>query len=185
MVRFALAIAIALLSGTTSAADVQKVLGLWGSQGGPWEGYIEIFGPGSPEPQTVALSTRWDAVPDHSIVTKIETFTGPDRETSAVTLMFEDAVQGDIVTPYFINGKQRDFHFSVVSVAIVDETHWTTVIASPNGQEIYEDRPAELRYVRIRNGNVIENTKDVRFLDEEGNGDYERRSFIRQTLAPE
>ena len=184
MIRVIWLVALVLFGVRALAEDAQKVLSLWGAQGGPWVGHSDIYGPDSPDPQTVALATRWDAVPDRSIVTKIETFTGPNAQTSAVTLMFADADDGDIVTPYFINGRQRDYRFSVESVSITDDTHWTTVIASPGGEEIYEDRPARLRYVRTRNGNVIENTKDVVFLDAGCNGDYELRSYLRQTLEP-
>ncbi|MEQ8516035.1 MAG: hypothetical protein RIC38_10560 [Chromatocurvus sp.] len=117
-------------------------------------------------------------------MTKVETFSRAQDEASAVTVMFAGSGDGDIVTPYFTNGKQRDYHFSVVSVSMTDETHWTTVIGTPGEQETYENRPAELRYRRTRNGDVIENTKDVRFLDNAA-GAWETRSFIRQTRLPD
>ncbi len=184
MFRLSFVFASVLVISEAFAVDVQDVLSLWGSQEGTWTGHIEIYGPDSSAPQTVALTTRWDSVPDHSIITKVETFTGSKGETSAVTVMFADSRPGDIVTPYFTNGQQRDYHFSVVSVSVTDATHWTTVVATPGKQEIYESRPAELRYVRTRNGDIIENTKDVKFLDGDPNSAWERRSFIRQTLSP-
>jgi hypothetical protein len=175
---------LAVLSPAGAGNDaVHDVLRLWGSQGGPWQGHIDIYGPDSAEPETVRLTTRWDAVSDHSIVTKIETFTAPTAENSAVTVMLADIDDETIVTPYFANGRQRDYRFSVDSVAVTDETHWTTIIATPGTEEIYEDRPARLRYVRTRDGDTIENTKEVRFLDGDGDGAWELRSFIRQTLA--
>lgn len=185
-VRIAL-IMVSMMAGvSTYAGDVQDVLALWGAQGGPWKGYIDIYGPDSTEPQRVDLTTRWDSVPDHSIVTKLETFATSDRQTSAVTLMMKDSGDGDILTPYFAGGRQRDFRFSVTSVDIADDTHWKIVVATPGGEEIYEDRPAMLRYVRVRNGDTIENWKEVRFLDGASDADeeYELRSFIRQTLVP-
>jgi len=181
---FATFIAALLLAPPAHADDVHDVLSLWGAQGGPWTGHIAIYSAGSSEPQTVAITTRWDAVPDYSMLTKIETFTGPDSEDSSVTLMFADSSDGNIVTPYFVKGRQHNYHFAVVSVSIIDETHWTTVIATSGAQEIYEDRPAQLRYLRTRKGNTIENSKEVRFLDDEGSGEYELRSFIRQTRSP-
>lgn len=185
MRRFLLLLVLSFASALAGAGEVQDVLRLWAQQAGRWEGHIEIFGPDSSTPQTLGLVTRWDAVPDSSIVTKLETFSGARGDSSAVTLMYADTDPGRIVTPYFVNGKQRNYHFSVVSVSVVDDTHWTTVIASPGEQEVYEDRPAVLRYVRERRGNVIENTKEVRFLDDEGAGEYELRSLIRQMLVVE
>jgi hypothetical protein len=172
-----------LLVVMASADDARDVLGLWGAQRGGWEGHIDIYAVGVSEPRTLSLSTKWDALPDHSIVTKIETFTAPEVDNSTVTLMYVGGSQGEIVTPYFTNDQQRDYRFAVVSVSVTDDTHWTTVIASPDGKEIYEGRPAVLRYVRTRDGDVIENTKEVRFLDERSDGEYELRSFIRQTRS--
>jgi hypothetical protein len=184
MIRMVFCIAAILLSATVHAGEAQEVIRLWGGQGGLWKGHIDIYGPASSAANTVALSTRWDAVPDRSIVTKVETFTGPQTEASAVTVMYAAAEGDAIITPYFANGRQRDYRFAVVAVSITDATHWTTTIATPGTQEIYEDRPAQLRYVRTRRGDTIENTKEVRFLDGEEPGTYELRSYIRQTRAP-
>ena len=173
-----------VVSSPVFADDVDTVLALWGAQAGPWTGEIDIYGPGGGGPKTVGLTTKWDAAPDRDTVTKIETFVGPDRETSSVTVMFADPDRRTIVTPYFTNGHQRNYRFSVVSVSVTDPLHWVTVIATPDEQEIYEDRPAILRYVRRRMGNRIENTKEVDFLDDDGDDTYELRSFIRQTLLP-
>ena len=173
--------------GHVCADNVEAVLALWGAQAGPWTGHIDIYGPVDPEPQTVGLRTTWEAVPGDAsgpiTVTKIETFIGPSRQTSSVTLMFAASEPNRIVTPYFVNGKQQDFRFSVESVSVTDETHWTTVIASPDDQEVYEGRPAVLRYVRTRSGDTVENTKEVNFLDDGGDETFELRSFIRQRLS--
>ncbi|MFT7287928.1 MAG: hypothetical protein ACI87W_002043 [Halieaceae bacterium] len=184
MIRIIIFLAAALLSAIAQAGEAQNVIRLWGGQGGLWKGHIDIYGPASPVAKTVALTTRWDAAPDQSIVTKIETFSSPDTELSSVTVMFAAADGGDIITPYFAKGRQRDYRFSVVAVSLSDATHWTTTIATPGLQEIYEDRPAQLRYLRTRNGDTIENTKEVRFLDGARTGSYELRSFIRQTREP-
>jgi hypothetical protein len=174
---------VALPPVAAEQGDASEVLTLWGAQGGPWKGHIDIYGPESPDPQSMALTTRWDAVPDFSVLTKIETFGASAGDFSAVTVMFADAEHEQIVTPYFSGGRQRDYRFSVVSVEVLDDTHWSTVIGTAGAQETYEERPAILRYLRKRDGNVIENTKEVRFLDDAGGG-YELRSFIRQTLSP-
>lgn len=185
MIRLVLVFTCFLMSAPARSGEVQNVLSLWGSQGGTWSGHIDIYRPGSSDPQRVALMTRWDAVPDYAVVTKIETFTGAEAQTSAVTLMFADSGDGNLVTPYFTGGKQRDYRFAVSSVSITDETHWTTVIVTPGEQETYEGRPAMLRYVRTRRGNVVENTKEVRFLDgDDGGGEYQLRSFILQSRSP-
>ncbi len=185
MIRLLIFALVLMVSSRALADNVEAVLRLWGAQAGPWVGEIEIYGPGGTGPQTVRLRTKWDAVPDHSTVTKLETFIGPNGDSSSVTLMYAAPDRDTIVTPYFTNGRQRDYYFSVVSVAVTDPLHWTTVIATPDEQEIYEDRPAVLRYVRTRTGNKIENTKEVNFLDDNGDDTFELRSLIRQRLLPE
>ena len=95
--------------------------------------------------------------------------------------MYVDQQSAQIVTPYFANGRQSNYRFSLESVSVTDATHWRTVIVTPGREERYEGRPAHLRYVRTRNGDVVENTKEVRFLDVGENAHYELRSFIRQS----
>jgi hypothetical protein len=174
----------AAVCAPVQANDVQDVLKLWASQAGSWSGEIDIYTGDNPVPQTVGLKTRWDSVPSRDVVTKIETFVSPGGANSSVTLMFAGPELNSIVTPYFVNGKQHDYHFAVISTAVTDDTHWTTVIATPGGQEVYEGRPAVLRYVRTRDGNRIENTKEVNFLDDNGDSTYRLRSLIRQTKEP-
>ena len=180
-----------LISGAVQASPTEDALRLWAAQSGDWEGIIEIYGPGGPgepgepnnsEPQTVDLKTTWASTPKGDVLVKIETFLTPDRQMSSVTVMVAEPSSGEIVTSYFTNGSQRDYRFAVLDVSKTDDTHWVTVIASPGGEEIYEDRPAVLRYVRTRSGNTIENTKEVNFLDDDGDDTYELRSFIRQSL---
>lgn len=172
-----------LTSVAAQASPAADALQLWASQSGDWEGTIDIYGPDDSKPQTVDLKTTWAPTPDGSVPVKIETFLTPDRQMSSVTVMVSEPSSGEIVTSYFANGSQRDYRFSVLEVSKTDETHWVTVIASPGGEEIYEDRPAILRYVRTRTGDTIENTKEVNFLDDDdGDETYELRSFIRQTL---
>lgn len=176
---FTLSIALTPL---TEADDVSRALELWAGQGGPWTGYIDIYSADAAAPNRVSLHTRWDGVPDATVVTKIETFSSEQGEMSAVTLNYVDAESGHIVTPYYAGGGQRDYRFALLSVEVTDEHHWTTVIASPDGEEQYEGRPAELRYVRTRKGDVVENTKEVRFLDGSPQ-EWELRSYIFQRLA--
>lgn len=183
MTRFSAFFAVLLFSSVANASPVEEALRLWSTQTGAWIGEIDIYGPSGTEPRTVGLQTNWSSTPDKSIPVKIETFSTPDRSFSSVTLMMADKNSEGIVTPYFANGTQKDYRFSVLDVTQSDATHWRIVIASPDGQEIYEDRPAILRYVRTRNGNSIENTKEVNFLDDDGDETYELRSFIRQSLV--
>lgn len=183
MTRLFSLLCLVFVSGAASADPVADALRLWSSQQGIWVGEIDIYGPDGTEPQTVGLRTTWSATPDQAVPVKIETFSSPRGEFSSVTVMLADPESAGVVTPYFSNGKQRDYYFSVVSITETDDAHWTIVIASPNGEEIYEDRPAVLRYVRTRTGSTIENTKEVNFLDDDGDDTFELRSFIRQTLV--
>ena len=182
MIRAFITSLFLLISGTAQASPAEDALQLWAAQSGDWEGTIDIYGPDKPEPQTVDLKTTWAATLSADVPVKLETFLTPDRQMSSVTVMVAEPSSGEIVTSYFANGKQRDYRFSVLEVSKTDETHWVVVIASPGGEEIYEDRPAVLRYVRTRTGKTIENTKEVNFLDDDGDETYELRSLIRQTL---
>lgn len=181
MIRATTLAAVLFMTNPVQAAPVDDVLRLWASQAGTWVGSIDIYSSSDAEPLTITLKTIWSSTPDQKIPVKIETFKRPQGSVSSVTLMMAEDEMPGIVTPYFANGSQKDYRFSIVEVSESDKTNWTTVIASPDGSEVYEDRPAVLRYVRTRSGNTIENTKEVNFLDD-GNEVFELRSFIRQTL---
>lgn len=169
-----------VLQAASITAAPAEVLRLWGTQKGQWQGQIEIYSAGKAEPLVVGLTSTWDQTPDAKIITKIETFSRPGAADHSVTLMMADG-DNSIVTPYYAGGKQHDYKFDVVSATVTDDSHWTTVIASPSGREVYEGRSAVLRYTRIRNGDVIDNLKEVKFLD--GEHAFEKRSVIRQTLG--
>ncbi|MDX2143032.1 MAG: hypothetical protein SFV19_06735 [Rhodospirillaceae bacterium] len=175
---FAAVVALGL-SAPAHAGGVTDALKLWGGQKGTWFGKIEIYSAGNPTPAVVDLTTSWDRTPDGLGVTKIETFSTPERQTHSVTLMFRDATKDTIKTPYFVGGVQKDYQFAVTSVTAKDEAHWTVVTTTVEGEETYENRPAVLRYTRTRNGDTVENLKEVRFLD--GPDKFEVRSVIRQT----
>jgi len=176
-----LSLAAILVAVPASAADTDAILRAWATQKGEWRGHIDIYSADSPDPITVTLLSSWDATPDGLGITRIETFVSDAGSNSSVTAMFADPETGDIVTPYFSNGVQRDYRFAVVSADLADDTHWTTVIASPGGEEEYEGRPAVLRYVRTRTGDTLTSTKEVNFLDDDEDV-FELRSYIKQKL---
>lgn len=184
LAAFVLALTTALSVSSSIAGEVEDVLRLWATQRGQWTGSIDIYAGSDPNPTTVDLVTHWDTTPDQAVITKIETFISETSQNSSVTLMFAAPDSNKIVTPYFTGSKQRDYYFAVVSSDVTDDLNWTTVIASPDGQEVYENRPAVLRYVRTRTGMSIVNTKEVNFLDDNGDDTFELRSLINQTMTP-
>jgi hypothetical protein len=181
-VRAFFAVVILGLSAQAHGGEVTDTLKLWADQKGTWFGTIEIYSAGKPKPTVMDLTTSWDKTPDGQSITKIETFSTPERQNHSVTLMFQDKAKNTIKTPYFVNGSQKDYAFAVRSLDAKDTTHWTTVTTTVEGEETYENRPAVLRYTRKRTGDTIENLKEVRFLD--GPDTYEIRSVIRQSKLP-
>ncbi len=181
MARLHVLLSCLVLSSPAFATDAADVLQAWATQEGEWRGYIDIYSAESSDPTTVILLSSWDAVPSGTRLTRIETFVSDQGENSSVTVMYADPETGHIVTPYFAGGPQRDYRFAVISADLIDDTHWTTVIASPEGREEYEGRPAVLRYVRTRTGDTLVSTKEVDFLDDNEDA-YELRSYIEQTL---
>lgn len=166
MIRLIALLSGLVLSSQAASTEVEDVLKAWATQQGQWEGYIDIYSADANDLTTVTLLSSWDAIPSGTRLTRIETFVSERGENSSVTVMYADPDTGHIVTPYFANGPQRDYRFAVISSDLIDDTHWTTVVASPDGQEEYEGRPAVLRYVRTRTGDTLVSTKEVDFLDD-------------------
>lgn len=169
---------LAPASHADEAASMGLVMQLWCTQAGTWSGDIDITAPDGRVTRTTLVS-RHDCTEGaaHHIVR--ERFgTGP----STVKVTFADHAARAFHTAYFAGGKQAPYEFTFVSVERTDDTHWKTVIASRPGAEQYEGRPAVLRYIRVRNGDVVESWKDVQFAD--GTQDFQPRSKIVQKRVP-
>lgn len=174
-----LIVCIATLAGLSvpaQASDMEKVMQLWCTQTGTWTGMIEVTSK-SGEKKEMELVTTHECTDSASYHIVRERF---GEGLSTVKVTFVDKDTNSFSTSYFANGKVAPYGFSFVSVKADDDTHWKTVIASMPGSEQFEGRPAILRYVRVRNGDVIESWKDVEFAD--GGKGFERRSRIVQQL---
>jgi hypothetical protein len=164
------------LSAEPTAGDMEKVMHLWCTQSGTWTGQIDVTSKDG-RVQRLELVTTHDCTEASRYHIVRERF-GSGLSTVKVT--YVDAAARAFHTAYFADGKESPYRYSFVSVEATDDRHWKTVIASAPGTETYEGRPATLRYVRVRNGDTIENWKDVRFAA--GKLDFEQRSKIVQTL---
>lgn len=172
------AVAAAFGLGAAAHADdatpMHLVMQVWCTQAGDWSGDIDITAPDGKVARS-SLVTRHDCTESAAHHITSERFgTGP----STVKVTYIDRASGSFRTEYFASGKQAPYEFTFVSVERKDDSHWKTIIASKPGAEQYEGRPAVLRYIRVRNGDVIENWKDVQFAD--GTRDFEPRSRIIQ-----
>lgn len=161
-----------------TAEQMNRVMLLWCTQEGNWSGDIDITAPDGKVTRST-LITRHMCTPGAAHHITSERF-GAGLSTVKVTYI--DSPTGIFRTEYFAGGKQSSYEFSFVSIESKDNSHWKTIIASKPGAEQYEGRPAVLRYIRVRDGDVIESWKDVQFAD--GTQDFEPRSKIVQKRLP-
>ena len=160
------------------AASMARVMQLWCTQNGNWSGDIDVTAPNG-------KVTRSTLVTNHACTQGAAHHIASERfgaGLSTVKVTYIDAASSIFRTEYFAGGKQAPYEFSFVSVETKDDLHWKTIIASKPGTEQYEGRPAVLRYIRVRDGDVIESWKDVQFAD--GTQDFEPRSKIVQKRVP-
>lgn len=178
-------LAAALLAGLASvvprpaatadeAASMALVMQLWCTQAGTWSGDIDVTAPDGKVTRTTLVSDHDCTEGAGHHVVRERFGTGP----STVKVTFIDRASGSFHTAYFASGRQAPYEFTFVSAQRTDDAHWQTIVASKPGTERYEGRPAVLRYIRVRNGDVIESWKDVQFAD--GTQDFEPRSRIVQ-----
>ena len=180
MSRVATVFGIALiLAGASSAGadDMERIMQLWCTQAGVWTGDIDVTAADG-KALRLTLESEHSCTENAAHHVVRERF-GSGASTLKVT--FIDRAVQQFHTAYFTRGKEAPYLFSAVSVEGTDNTHWKTIIASVPGSEMYEGRPAILRYIRVRNGDVIESWKDVQLSD--GTTDFSPRSKIVQHLA--
>jgi len=165
-------------AGEDHSASMNSVMQLWCTQAGRWVGDINVVAPDGKITRS-SLITRHDCTQsaEHHIASE-QFGAGP----STVKVTYIDYAAGSFRTEYFVAGKQAPYEFKFVSVERKDDLHWKTIIATKSGAEQYEGRPAALRYIRVRDGDVVESWKDVQFAD--GTQDFEPRSKIVQKRMP-
>ncbi len=155
---------------------MRLVMQLWCTQAGAWRGDIDLTGRDGAVTRTT-LVTHHDCTEGGAHHIARERF-GPG--TVKVTYVDRDA--GHFHTAYFASGRQTPYPFTFVGVERKDDARRKTIIASKPGTEQYEGRRAVLRYIRVRDGDVIEGWKDVQFVD--GTQDFQPRPRIVQRRMP-
>lgn len=160
------------------AASMNRVMQAWCTQAGKWVGDIDVTSPDGKVTRS-SLVTSHDCTQGAAHHIASERF---GEGLSTVKVTYIDPTSGSFRTEYFVAGKQAPYEFNFVSVERKDDLHWKTIIATKPGVEQYEGRPAVLRYIRVRDGDVIESWKDVQFAD--GTQDFEPRSRIVQKRVP-
>ncbi len=178
LLTVAIALGPAALAQESASASMARVMQLWCTQEGDWSGDIDVTAPDGKITRS-KLTTRHMCTQGMAHHITSERF-GVGLSTVKVTYI--DGAAGIFRTEYFAGGKQASYEFSFVSIESKDDSHWKTIIASKPGTELYEGRPAVLRYIRVRDGDVIESWKDVQFAD--GTQDFEPRSKIVQKRLP-
>ena len=132
---------------------------------GAWEG--ELYYLDYQSGQRFAIPMRVDAeiTPDGATLVRGLTFTDPGSLVHAVNLVTVDRDSGELVEAYFRQGKGEILRYEIVDASYENDRQWQLVYEEDGTDN---DRPARIRHTIERKGDQMTSTKEVRFLDEDG-----------------
>ena len=132
---------------------------------GAWEGELFYLDYQSGERFGIPMPVDAEQTPDGATLVRRLTFTDPGNLVHAVNLVTVDRDSGELVEAYFRQGKGELLRYEIVDSMYEGEAKWKLVYEQ-NGTD--DDRPARIRHAIERDGDRLESTKEVRFLDENG-----------------
>lgn len=179
-----------LLAGATAVgpagadAVARQTMQLWCLQAGTWRGEIAIVDAAGRTTKAALTSVhgcssdgRWHLVS--------ETFAVPGRAddaTAKVTYVPADRAD-QFVTAYFAHGGETQHRYRAVEAQARDPTHWTTTVESTDAGDVFEGKPATMRYIRAMDGTTLEARKEVRLTGE--TAFTVRSRILQRAVAPE
>jgi len=157
-------IALLLFLPSLVQAD-EPAASVLGASTGAWEG--ELYYLDYQSGQRFGIPMRIDAelMPDGATLIRRLTFTDPGNLVHAVNLSTVDRDTGELVEAYFREGRGEMNRYEIVRTDFSDEANWELVYEQDG---VDDDRPARIRHTITRDGISMTSSKEVRFLDDEG-----------------
>ena len=156
--------AILLLVPVLTHAD-DTVPDILAASTGTWEGELYYLDYGSGKRFGIPLRIVAEMTPDRATLIRRLTFTDPDNMVHAINLSTLERASGELVEAYFREGAAELLRYSIVSTDYSNEEQWQ-VVYEANG--IDDNRPARIRHTIKRAGTRMTSTKEVRFVDDDG-----------------
>ena len=132
---------------------------------GAWEGELYYLDYQSGQRFGIPMRVEAELTPDGATLIRRLTFTDPGNLVHAVNLSTTDPDTGELVEAYFREGRGEMNRYEIVSTDFSDGANWELVYEQDG---IDGDRPARIRHTIARDGNSMTSSKEVRFLDEDG-----------------
>ena len=132
---------------------------------GSWEGELYYLDYQSGQRFGIPMRVDAELTPDGATLIRRLTFTDPGSLVHAVNLSAIDRDTGELVEAFFREGKGEFSRYEVVRTDYSDAMSWKLVVEQ-DGRD--DNRPARIRHTIERKDNQMNSTKEVRFLDEDG-----------------
>ena len=188
--RFPAVVLLAFALGPTSshAASAkeppdlaQQLLAQLCTQSGLWRGAIDIVSADGKTERPLLESSHECTRQGGFSLDRERFITNGTIKVETIKVTYLDTKSGDIVVQYFADGHRSEHRYRAIEVVSKDRRHWSTTLESTSAGDLFDGRPATMRYIRSRIGNKIESRKEVRFNTPEAK--FVTRSTIIQTLV--
>lgn len=132
---------------------------------GTWEGELYYLDYGSGQRYGIPMRIDAEITPDGATLIRKLTFTDPESLVHAVNLSTVERSSGELVEAYFREGAAELMRYSIIASDYSDDERWR-IVYEADGTD--DNRAARIRHTIRRDGEKITSSKEVRFLDTDG-----------------
>ena len=154
---------LVLLIPVYSSADEAPAAALLTALAGTWKGQLYYVDYGSGQRSSIPLSVMAEVTPDGVTLIRRQTFTDPGRRVHAVSLTSFDTNTGDLIESYFREGSGELNRYRVSRIERTASGEWF-LDYEETGRD--DNRPAQIRHQLKLDGNTLNSTKSVRFIED-------------------
>lgn len=169
-------IAIALFASALARAD-EPVSAVLAASTGVWEGELYYLDYRSGERFGIPMKIEAELTPDGATLIRRLTYTDPGVLIHAVNLATLERESGELVEAWFREGSAELLRYTIVDIEFTNESRWRVVYAQDGTDD---NRPARIRHTMERDGDTISSSKEVRFLEEDGDFLLRNGSEVRK-----
>ena len=170
--KYGTVLALLILAPAWAQAD-ETVLSILASSTGSWEGELYYLDYQSGQRFGIPMRIDAETTPDGKTLVRRLTYTDPGNLVYAVSLATVDRDTGELVEAFFRDGSAELLRYSITATDYSAADRWRFVYEQDGTDD---DRPARIRHTMQRDGDVITSSKEVRFLD--GDGQFFLRNGI-------
>ncbi len=168
---------LAVVSTAQASDDLMRALA---ATEGHWEGELYYLDYQSGQRFSIPMTADIESTPDEATVIRRLTWTDPGNLVHAIVLSSIDRDSGELIEAFFREGRGEFMRYEITSVNVDSNSKWVFTFENDGTDD---SRPARVRHVVKRDGELMTSRKTVRFLDDDSSQYFERNGSELRLLS--